>query len=420
MNDISRYDLIIDCFLCLIDIITISELRRQIYGSPKHKRTFICSATVLILILCAAGLFLTDFHYTMSLFIVPASFFLLPFYPKNFMKKLLFESCLSAILFSFMMILNDITNILPRYQIWIMIYLMIFHIGLWCILSLCHKFCRDIVCDMPLSLWGVFLAIPFSTIVSSALLIPLMNENAFSRPASDIFHLLIQLTFLFINIVLFYFLKRYTRQMQREQEKKLLQQQLHYQEEHYQQLIASGENVRRIRHDMKNHLQTIALLYQEGLTTELQEYITTASDMLKKTEVLVSTGNRAFDAILNIKLSELKEKGISCSPELSIPQNLNLPFSDAVTLLGNLLDNAAASCIQHGMPCRVALSVSYRQNTLFLHMSNPCTAAFPAPYGIGMKNVAEVVEKYSGTLQTEVEERQYVTDVIMYNVKCQM
>lgn len=415
MNYISRYDLIIDFFLCMVDVITITELRRQLYGSPKSKRLFSFFTAALILIFCASGL-LPGFHYTASFFIVPVSLLLLPFYPRNFMKKLLFESCFLAILFSFMMILNDITNMLPHRRVWIMVYLMIFHAGLWCILFLCRKICRDIVYDMPLSLWILFLAIPFSTIISSAFLIPLMNGNAFPRPASDAFHLAIQLTFLFINLALFYFLKRYTEQMQKEQERKLLKQQLHYQEDHYQQLISSGENVRRIRHDMKNHLQTISLLYEEGRTSELQEYIAAASDMLKKTENIISTGNRAFDAILNIKLTEMKEKGISCSPELSIPQNLNLPFSDTVTLLGNLLDNASASCMRQSRPCRVILSVSYRQNTLFLHMSNPCADASPAPYGIGMKNVAEVVGKYSGTMQTKVESGEYVTDVILYNV----
>ena len=41
---------------------------------------------------------------------------------------------------------------------------------------------------------------------------------------------------------------------------------------------------------------------------------------------------------------------------------------------------------------------------LFLHVSNPCSAETVPQYGIGLRNVEETVKKYSGTMQTTVEE----------------
>ena len=52
-------------------------------------------------------------------------------------------------------------------------------------------------------------------------------------------------------------------------------------------------------------------------------------------------------------------------------------------------------------------------------MENPCTAADKAPYGIGMKNVEETVKKYSGTMNTEVKDGKYITDIILYRVGTQ-
>ena len=116
---------------------------------------------------------------------------------------------------------------------------------------------------------------------------------------------------------------------------------------------------------------------------------------------------------------EMKEEGILCSPTLSIPKDMGLPFSDAVTILGNLLDNALHASVSRQLQTgafqsSVDLSVIWQQGTLFLHMSNPCAADTVADYGIGMKNVEEVVRKYSGTMKTEVAKGRYITDIVLF------
>src|SRR5699024_6174233 len=156
----------------------------------------------------------------------------------------------------------------------------------------------------------------------------------------------------------------------------------------------------------------------------LKNYLHRTTDLLQHSERVVSTGNPSFDSILNIKLTELHKTGILCSPILSIPYGLEFPFSDTVTVLGNLLDNAINACHQvlslpegtEGVPASasdsdplsVILSVTWQQETLFLHMENPCSSIIKVPYGIGMKNVEEVVMKYSGTMNTEVKDGKYI------------
>ena len=167
---------------------------------------------------------------------------------------------------------------------------------------------------------------------------------------------------------------------------------------------------------MKNHLRTLSLLYDQNKTGELKEYLRQTYELLDHSEQVISTGNPSFDAVLNIKLAEMGKIGISCSPTLSIPRGLDIPFSDTVTILGNLLDNAINSCTAAST---VSLSVTWQQGTLFLHMENPCASAAKAPYGIGMKNVEETVKKYSGTLHTEVKDGKYITDIILYRIEIQ-
>lgn len=113
---------------------------------------------------------------------------------------------------------------------------------------------------------------------------------------------------------------------------------------------------------------------------------------------------------------------IDCSPALSVPQNMKLPFSDAVTIIGNLLDNGIHATLEHrkrnspdtSEKSVISLSVVWQQGNLFLHMSNPCSTVTVPEYGIGMKNVEEIVKKYSGTMQTRVQNGNYITDIILY------
>ena len=48
----------------------------------------------------------------------------------------------------------------------------------------------------------------------------------------------------------------------------------------------------------------------------------------------------ALDAILNLKLSQAKQKGILATCNSNISKNLELDPSDLMVMLGNLLDNA--------------------------------------------------------------------------------
>ena len=113
------YDIVLNIFLCIIDMILVWELREQLYGRIQKGRKF-CALFAAFLI---AILMLLPSRFENSMYVVPVSWLLLPFYPKNPKKKLFFEIWLFSILFSCLMILNDFTNMLPRFSHWVMTYL---------------------------------------------------------------------------------------------------------------------------------------------------------------------------------------------------------------------------------------------------------------------------------------------------------
>lgn len=409
----TRYDLLINTFLCVIDMCILMKLMSWMYGSiTKYKKI-----AIIIVVLGIVFLMVLPNSYAGSFLTLLVSFLILWAYPKNFRKKLLFESCLFTIVFSYIFMFNDITNILPQKgEIWVMCYLAAYHIGLWFLLFLCLKLCKTSNEKLPLSLWLLFLFIPVTTLLSSIGALFFLNNSILNRPISDIMHLFIQATFLFINIALFDLFRRFSIYYKNVQEKTLLELQIKYQEQYYGELLHADSQIKAIRHDLKNHLQTISLLYGKGSHTELLEYFNTATSMIRQTELLVTSGNPHIDALLGIKLTEMQAKGIRCTPKLSIPQNLPLPFSDAVTILGNILDNAITSCGKCEDISEIVFSMIYQHHSLLIHMENPCETHIEEPYGTGMKNVVNIAKKYFGTVQTEIKNATYFTDIVLYNL----
>lgn len=409
---ISPYDLPVNLFLCTIDMCILTELMQRMYGPIRRfQKTTICVSALIVL-----TLMLLPSHYENSFLTVPASFLLLGFYPKNGKKKLLFESCLFTVCTSYLLILNDITNVLPRGNIWIMWYLIGYHIGLWAVLFLCLHLCIETDTNLPVSLWSIFLLVPVLTLGCSGILILVFENSKLSQPLLSILHIVLQITFFFINILVFDLFRRFSIYAAEKQEKILLEQQMDYQQSYYKGLLKANEKTRQIRHDLKNHLRTISILYEDGKQEELIEYLHSTTEALRQTEQFVMTGNPALDALMNIKLNEMKQHGIDCIPEITIPQNLGLPFSDVVTLLGNLLDNAVNACRKIPESTVIRLKLTYQEQTLLLHMENPCLENETAPYGIGMKNVEKTVRKYDGMMQADCSDGVYCTDIVLYHI----
>lgn len=419
----TRYDFLLNLLLCAADLGILAGLMTRMYGSiPPTRRVGSLSFSTKKAAICIAGaglLLLAALFsvYSSTFLTLPVSFLILWCFPKNPRKKLLFESCLSVIVFSYILILNDITNVLPKNgAIWIMWYLIAYHAGLWLLLYLCLKLCRHSDENLPLSLWLLFLAIPAITLLCSIVSLLFLGNTGLSRPLSDLMHLFLQTAFLFINLVLFDLFRRFSLYYQRENEKSLLEQQLKIQSEHYQAMLETASQIKSIRHDMKNHLQTIALLYQTGSQEELLTYLQRTTALIQQTDQLISSGNPALDALLGMKVAEMRTKGIHCLPRLSIPQNLPLSFSDTVIILGNLLDNAIQSCQKWTGSKEIQIALSYRQHSLLIHMENPCVENQLAPWGTGLRNVQHTVEKYSGTLQASLQEHIYAVDLVLYNL----
>ena len=84
---------------------------------------------------------------------------------------------------------------------------------------------------------------------------------------------------------------------------------------------------RNIRHDMKQHLCTIAEMLERKEITELKQYITEFLGAFYQKNIIVDTGNIVIDALINAKCAYAQENNIKFNVDVKIPHQLPSIFS---------------------------------------------------------------------------------------------
>ena len=122
----------------------------------------------------------------------------------------------------------------------------------------------------------------------------------------------------------------------------LMNSKLKLQEEYYSSLEESQMQVKKLYHDMKNHLENISNLDKNN--EKSRQYIDELKDQLSNSNDVKSTGNAIVDIILNEKKKVCTKEGIDFeinvnSKELSFMKN-----ADISNIFSNVLNNAIEAC----------------------------------------------------------------------------
>lgn len=114
---------------------------------------------------------------------------------------------------------------------------------------------------------------------------------------------------------------------------------LETQKDHYEQQIEANQEIRRIRHDVKNHAYVMKELLRRKEYGELEEYLSEVTREMEQADVSVHVGNEIADAILSEKKQKAERLGIEMKVEGEMT-GVSLSAVDTCTILANMLDNA--------------------------------------------------------------------------------
>lgn len=188
---------------------------------------------------------------------------------------------------------------------------------------------------------------------------------------------------------------------------------------HYEAIKQSNFEIRRARHDMRNHLLVIRDLAQKSRREELLSYIDSISEQIEAAQPPYRSGNDIADAIIADKNAKANKRGLklSISGDLS---GLMMEPSDVVTILSNLLDNAIEAVNRlYGKDLsegEKTINLEFRKNCNFLFIlernisDKPLSASGiisskrSPDHGFGIYNIRNTVRKYNGEFNINCQE----------------
>ena len=200
-----------------------------------------------------------------------------------------------------------------------------------------------------------------------------------------------------------------------------IMQQLQMQKEFGEKTIVGDEELRRFRHDYRNHMIVVNAYLRSGRTDEASAYLAAISSHVDGVLNKIMTGNFVADAILNHKAVTAAEDAIALTFDGAIPGE-GIANEDLCTILANLLDNAIEACRK--LPAtaerRIRVKGAGLNDTFLLHVENPTMlTAVPAKttkrdsrnHGIGLRNVTRVAKSYDGSVSCNVDNGVFSADV---------
>lgn len=196
------------------------------------------------------------------------------------------------------------------------------------------------------------------------------------------------------------------------------------QNDYYNMMLKKDTETKMFRHDIKQHVMSIQMLYAQKKYDELGDYLDQMEKYTKELSPEISTGNIYIDMILMdlmVQFPDVIIEWIGKVPELSIVS------MDVCTLFYNLLKNAFESA--HNISNKsVKIIVKIQGTNLMLTVMNYyddlcidstlnfVTTKKEIGHGYGIKNIKRCVNKYNGFYNVTTENRLFCTEIILPDV----
>ncbi|MEZ3437019.1 MAG: GHKL domain-containing protein [Lachnospiraceae bacterium] len=202
---------------------------------------------------------------------------------------------------------------------------------------------------------------------------------------------------------------------------------LAYRKSYYEEIENNQQTVRKLRHDMKNHLNIIGMLIKDKKTSEANHYL---EELNQEFAVAVRAycPNDIVNAVLSSKEQAAAAAGISCEFQIDFAEAPEMEDIDLCSLLSNTLDNAIEACKRISQASERFLNVKARcQNGFFSYKvvnakvnevveenGNFITSKKDAgSHGIGLKNVKQIIAKYDGYIEITHDELSFTLVVMI-------
>ena len=267
---------------------------------------------------------------------------------------------------------------------------------------------------------NVATVVPFAGILSASGITSIFLKTDLAQEM-----LFISFAVLFVNLLIYYIFMKISRDMEEESEAKILLQKYEMDKKHTTEVEELYSKTCSIRHDMVNHLETVASLIEKDSKKALEYIESVTKNQISGIRSFVKTGNDTFDAVINSKVALCDKKDIKVQIRVMNHSLERLKSHEIGIIFGNLFDNAieasealAEKRIELDVQSQGARTSIVMKNTVGMpvleknHDLNT-TKEDNSIHGFGIRNIRTIVEEYGGMINFFEEDNFFGCDILI-------
>lgn len=235
--------------------------------------------------------------------------------------------------------------------------------------------------------------------------------------------ILLACVFAAVNIILYILVGQIQKLQQKKYELQLINEKYAFEQSRLKDAGVIWENIRKMRHDMKQHLAVIQGFLQDCRTEECLRYVSDLVPDIDHLGDIIHSDNKVIDYLINSKLGQFDDTQVIISG--NIGDLSDIADIDLSCIIGNILDNAVEAVkplkekrieltfsqlnSNRIIICRNTIGGSVLSKNQFLNTTKNNTEE----HGLGHKIVAAIVERYDGMIEYFEENDMFGVQIIL-------
>lgn len=277
----------------------------------------------------------------------------------------------------------------------------------------------------------IYLSVPvFANIISIIVIFRYIFKDKDINYIENIIILIVSMVLLFSNFSLVSIIGRIIKDNKIRAEYEITKEKINIQYKYYLNLQQSQEKIKKLYHDMNNHIICIKNIY--GKHELANKYIEDINNQIKDCISIFDTKSIILDVILNEKKSICDEKSIDFFVDINFSKCGFVEITDICSIFTNMIDNAIEACdkikdsnIDKKIRLRGTIinsffiikcentkvnSINLRKNKLITDKEDSFL------HGIGINSIKSSVEKYNGNVEISSDKNSF-TMIIYIPIK---
>lgn len=188
-----------------------------------------------------------------------------------------------------------------------------------------------------------------------------------------------------------------------------------------------AEEMREMRHDIKNQYLVMGVMLKEKRYDEMENYFNSMKTEFAQFPHFTDCGNAALNSIMNMETLKAASLRVNIISKINVPAELSVTVNDLCRILVNLIDNAMEAVLKTDGEHIVDLNVHVQNDYLFISVTNAISAdvdhdavltlnttkSDAKNHGYGHRIVKKIVDKYNGYINYSIEGDEFIAEAML-------